>query len=147
MTNWRSLQEKDFIGSWDLVDAVGKPKDFTLKIATVTSRAVNSRETPKGKRKVVITFHGAKKAMIANTTNCETIESMFGPEIEKWVGESITLYQTMVRSPKGGQIAGVRVRPKKPTGAAEILAEREVDPEIRKAQDEAFDRGDSADEY
>lgn len=148
MRHWRSLIEKDFLGAWDLTDAAGNPKDYTLRISAVDTASLKTRETPKGKRKCVISFHGAKKRMVANSTNCELIEGMYGPDVDKWVGQSITLYQGDVRNPKGGgTIKGVKVRPKKPTGAPETIVEKPVDEAMRAEQDAAFDRGGNPDEY
>ncbi len=156
--NWRTMVEKDFLGAWDLAwkctrhpddpdqrcdtcKKAGQPRDYTLKIAKVASVALKTREQPKGKRKVVIYFERADKAMVGNTTNCETIESMYGADTDKWVGQSITLYQTDVRNPKGGpMIKGIRVRPKKPAGAPEEIKTGPVDEVVRAAQDAAFDR-------
>lgn len=143
MPHWRTMMEKDYLGAWDLVDDDGKPREYTLQIVKVASVALKTRETPKGKRKVVITFRQAKKAFVANTTNCEAIESLYGSDTDKWVGELVTLYQTDVRDPKGkGTIKGIRVRPVKPAkgSAAPELKEREVDPAIRDAQNESFGR-------
>ncbi len=142
MPNWRTMIEKDHLGAWDLVADDGKtPRDYTLCIASVASVALKTRETPKGKRKVVITFARAKKRFVANTTNCETIESLYGADTDGWAGKLLTLYQTDVRNPKGtGTVKGIRVRPKRPAGQAEAVPDREVDPDIREAQSEAFDR-------
>lgn len=135
------MVEKDYLGSWDLVDREGAPRDYTLKIESVKSVTVKTREVPKGKRKVVIRFHGAQKAMVGNTTNCETIESMYGVDTDGWIGKSITIYQTDVKSPKGkGTIKGIRVRPAPPSKAPEQIESRPVDPEIRDAQNEAYGR-------
>lgn len=153
MPHWRTLIEKDHLGAWDLVGPDGKtPKDYTLSIAKVQSVALKTRETPKGKRKCVITFHKARKKFVSNTTNCETIESLYGGDYDAWVGKLITLYQTDVRNPKASKagqpatVKGIRVRPRKPDGQAEEVPEREVDPEIRKEQDEAFDREPGSDD-
>lgn len=140
MAHWKSLIERDYLGSWDLVGKDDKPRDFTLEIESVQSVKVKSREVPKGKRKLVIRFRGAEKAFIGNATNCETIEAMYGADPHGWIGKRITLYSTMVRSPKGGTILGIRVRPKVPAGKAEGIESRPVDPEVRAAQDEAFER-------
>lgn len=145
MPHWRTMIEKDFLGSWDLTDPkTGRPRDWTLEVAKVASESLKTRETPKGKRRVVIRFKGAKKAFVANTTNCETIESMYGSDTDKWIGKRLTLYATMVRGPKGGQVPGIRVRPTEPTGPAETVPERDVDPAMRAAQDAEFDRGEGA---
>ncbi len=138
--HWRQLTDRDFLGSWDLVGPDGCHKDFTLEIASVKSELLKSREVPKGKRKVVVRFKGARKAWVGNTTCCETIETMYGPDVDAWVGKRITLYATDVRSPKGGTIKGVRVRPRAPGGPATELPEVPVDESIRAKQDEAFGR-------
>jgi hypothetical protein len=138
--HWRGLIEKDYLGAWDLVDKEGRAREFTLRIAAVDSISLKTREQPKGKRKAVISFERAEKKFVANTTNCETIESLYGPDVDRWVGERVTLYQTDVRNPKGGTIKGIRVRPKKPTGKAEAIAAAPVDEGMRAAQNEAFDR-------
>jgi hypothetical protein len=144
MPNWRTMIEKDYLGAWDLVGKDEKPRDFVVEIKKVASVSLKTRQTPKGKRKVVITFANARKAFVSNTTNCETIQAMYGPDTDGWVGKLITLYQTDVRNPDGkGTVKGIRVRPKRPSGQAEDIPDRDVDPEIRAAQNEAFDR-DSA---
>lgn len=143
MAHWRTMIEKDHLGAWDLVGPDGKtPKDFTLEIVKVESKLLKTREQPDGRRKCVLTLRGARKQFVANTTNCETIESLFGSDTDAWIGKRITLYQTDVRNPnpkKGGKmIRGIRVRTKPATGPAESLPEREVDEGMRSAQDEAF---------
>ncbi len=141
MPNWRTMIEKDYLGAWDLVGRDEKPKDFTLTIRKVASVNLKTKETPKGKRKVVITLDGAKKAFVSNATNCETIESLYGSDTDAWSGKLITLYQTDVRNPKGsGTIKGIRVRPQKPQQKAETLVDRPVDDAMRAEQNEAFGR-------
>lgn len=147
MTHWRQTIEKDYLGAHDLVGKDDKPRDYTLEISAVSSVALKTRETPKGKRKCVVSFKGAEKKMVCNTTNCELIESMYGPQIEGWVGKRITLYQGDVRNPKGGMTKGVKVRPKVPSGKAESIASVDMAPERKAELDEAFDRGDNPDEH
>lgn len=144
MTHWRTLIEKDHFGAWDLVDKDGStPKDYTLQIVKVETKLLKTAQQPKGKRKCVITFARAEKKFVANATNCKTIEGMYGPDIEAWVGKKITLYQGDVRNPDGGgTIKGIKVRPKIPAGAPEPIAARPVDEEMRAAQNAAFGRGD-----
>jgi len=148
VTHWRQLIEKDHLGAWDLVaDDGNTPKDFTLQIVKVESVALKTKQTPKGKRKAVITFARARKKFVCNTTNCEVIESMYGQHIEGWVGKLITLYQGDVRNPNGrGTIKGICVRPRKPSGQAEAVPEREVDPQMRADQEAAFGREPGSDD-
>lgn len=140
MTHWRQLIDKDHLCAWDLVGPDGSPREYTLEIVDVVSKSLKTRETPKGKRKCVINFARAKKAMVCNTTNAEIIEAMYGPQIEGWPGKLITLYQGDVRSPKGGgTVKGVKVRPKIPTGKGEAIEVAPVNEAMRAAQDAAFD--------
>jgi hypothetical protein len=81
----------------------------------VGSNLLKTKDTPKGKRKCVITFEGARKKFVSNTTNCETIESLYGADTDGWIGKLVTLYQADVRNPKGkGTIKGIRVSSKPP---------------------------------
>ncbi len=140
MPHWRTMVEKDYLGAWDLVDErTQKPREYTLTIAMVRSVSLKTKETPKGKRKVVITFDGAKKAFVSNATNCETIEAMYGGDTDAWLGQRITIFQTDVRNPKGsGTIKGIRVKPGKPRGPAEVIPDVPVDEAMREEQEAAF---------
>lgn len=138
MTHWRACIDKDYLGSYDLVDKAGKPKDYTLQIVRVEPRLLKTAQNPKGKRKCVVTFLRAEKKFVANSTNCTLIEAMYGPDIEGWVGKKITLYQGEVRSPAGGTTMGIKVRPKIPGGPAEAIAAQPVDEARRTEQARAF---------
>jgi hypothetical protein len=136
--------EKDYLGAWDLADAAGKPRDFTLEIERVESKILKTKEDPKGKRKVAITFAGARKSFVANSTNCQLIEAMYGGETTAWKGKKITLYGTTTSVGPKRNVPCIRVRPMIPKAAAETLAEtlaeKPVDAAMREAQDEAFAR-------
>lgn len=140
--HWKTLIEKDYLGAWDLAADDGTPREFTLEIVEVSSQLLRTKEQPKGKRKAVISFKGATKRMVANATNCETIEGMYGGDVAGWIGKRVTLYQTDVRSPKGGTIRGIRVRPMIPKTKAEAIVARPVDAEMRDKQDEAWRPGE-----
>lgn len=140
MAHWRSLIEKDYLGAWDLVGHDGKARDFTLEIESVGSQNLKTKQTPKGKRKAVVRFKGAKKGFVANSTNCEAIAGMYGDDVDKWVGRLVTLYATTCDvGPKRG-VPCIRVRPTVPRGKAESVESREVDVDMRAKQDEAFGR-------
>lgn len=147
MPSWRTLIEKDHLGAWDLIDPkTDKPRDYTLVISKVETKLLKTKEQPKGKRKAVITFTKAKKQFVANPTNCQTIASMYGEDYTGWVGKAVTLYYAMTRDPGGrGQVPCIRVRTRVPqTGVADEIPDVPVDENIRKQQDEAFDRSDDA---
>jgi len=150
--HWRTLIEKDFLGAWDLRDPkTEKPRDFTLKIATVQAEALWTRGAKNARGKCVIRFHGAKKAFVVNTTNCETIAGMYGDDVDQWVGKLITLYPSTTTMPdkktkQRVKVPCVRVRPQKPAekAPAEELPDHTVDEAQRAEQDAAFGRDEPA---
>lgn len=117
------------------------PRDYTLKIEHVSSQVLKTKETPKGKRRCTIRFERTQKGMVANSTNCEIIENMYGGDTDGWVGKLITIYQGDVRNPKGsGTIKGIKVRPKVPSTRPEQVATQPVNESMRHEQNEAFGR-------
>lgn len=140
MPHWRSMTDRETMGAWDLVDRQGKPKDWTLEIERVAANVVKSREKPKGERRPFIYFRGARKPLVCNATNAETISSMAGSEdTDKWIGLRVTLYQTKVRGKAGGQVMGIRIRPMKSTNAPEEMGDGQpVDEEMRAEQEAAM---------
>ncbi len=147
MSHWRSFIERDSIGSWDLVGKDGQPRDFTLEITAVRGVKVKSKENPKGKGKPVLSFKGAEKYLICGAVNCQTIAGIYGDDVDQWIGKAITLYATTTDvGPKRG-VPCVRIRPGKPKGKADAeLPRQEVDPAMRKIQDEAFGREPGSDD-
>ncbi len=113
-TDYRSLYDKDFIGSWDLKD----DKDTTV---TITKVAGGQLTAPGGRKskKPVIYMRGTEKGFAVNATNGKTIAAMYGKHIEGWVGKRITLYKSTTRNPEGGdEVECIRVRPKVPEAKA-----------------------------
>ena len=136
--HWRAMTDREMLGAWDLVDKAGKPKDFTVEIERVAASVVKSREKPKGERRPFIWFKGAKKPLVCNATNAETISAMAGSEdTDRWLGLKITLYQAKVRAKAGGQVQGIRVRPMRAQGPAEELGDGQPVDEAMRAEQEA----------
>jgi hypothetical protein len=136
VTHWRALIEKDHLGAWDL-----QRKDWTLVISKVEMKKVFNQKTNSERGKCVITFKGAKKPLISNSTNCGTIENLYGDQYEKWIGKPVTLYATTCTVGRK-TVDCIRIRNKVPTtAAAEIGPDAPVDQEMREKQDAAFDRG------
>lgn len=146
--HWRTLIEKDHLAAWDLViPGTMTPRDYTLRIVAVDTKLLKTRGDSKGKRRCVITFEKAEKRFVANTTNCEVIENMYGGDVDGWIGKSITLYQGDVRNPKGGgTIKGIKVRPKVPSAKPEPIKSQPMNEEMRDAQNAAFDRDNEPDD-
>jgi hypothetical protein len=141
MTHWRALIERDSIGAWDLVGKDKRPRDFTLEILSVTQGKVKSKDNPKGKGKPIIRFRGAEKYLIAGAVNCQAIAGMYGDDVDSWIGKLVTLYATTTDVGPKKNVPCVRVRPVKPNGKADAeLPRQDVDLEMRRKQDEAFQR-------
>lgn len=133
-THIETLVEKDYLGAWDVEE-----RDYTLVIDHVEKKKLTMRG---GKTKVVpvLTFRGArKKFVLAARTNRETISAMYGPYVEDWYGKAITIFMDpKCKSPNGGTVPGIRIRPTIPRGQAENLPEKPVNEEMRAQQDAAF---------
>jgi hypothetical protein len=151
VTHWRALIERDFLGSWDLVGKDGKSRDFVLEIAGVKSTKVYSQKSKAERGRVTLTFRGgccakpgskcSHKSLIVGAVNCDTIESMYGSDIEAWVGRLIALYGTTTNVGKKKGIPCVRIRPTVPRGKVDAeVPNQDVDPASRAKQDEAFQR-------
>jgi hypothetical protein len=131
------MTDRETLGAWDLVGKDGKPKDFTLEIERVQAGVVKSRERPKGERRPFVYFAGARKPLVCNATNAESISGMAGSEdTDRWIGLRITLYATKVRAKAGGQVMGIRVRPMKATGPAEQIGDGQPVDEAMRAEQE-----------
>lgn len=113
MPHWREMQDNNnrYVAAFDL-----KGKDWTLRIVEVKSEQVDNQKGDK-KRKVVVYFEKAEKPFLSNTTNCKTIASLYGTNVDGWKGRSVTLYPTTTTA-FGEVVDCIRVRPMKP-GAAE----------------------------
>ena len=109
MTHWRKLTPRNsqYVAAEDL-----DGKEVTLVIAKVEGGTIEGERGRKDK-KAVVTFEKAKKPMVANATNCKTIATMYGDDVEQWVGKAITIYPTTTQM-RGETVPCIRVRPRKP---------------------------------
>ena len=109
-TDYRSLYGKDYVGSWDIPDG----KDITVTIASVAGGELTGVGGRKSK-KPLLTLKGTVKKLALNATNGKTIATMYGKDIEGWVGKRISLYKSTTRDPNGdGETECIRVRPRAP---------------------------------
>lgn len=112
-TDYRSLYDKEYIGSWDIKD-----KDVTVTITKVVGGNLVGQGGRKTKKPVVY-MKGTEKGFAINATNGKAIASMYGKFVQDWVGKRITLYKSMTRDPSGdGEVECIRVRPQIPAPKA-----------------------------
>lgn len=102
-----------FLAAADLQD-----KERTLKITHVDTDEIG------GKQKFICHFAGAKKGLVLNKTNFNTIVKVTGhDDTDDWTGCEISLYPTMVDF-QGDQVAAIRIRaPAKKNGARQASAD------------------------
>lgn len=111
MPHWKSLQGKDFLGSWDFEQ--GEEKVVTIK--NYRSEIIENPQNPTAvkKPKVVLDFVEVKPYPM-NTTNCTMISEVLGsPDLDDWIGKQIVLHVEKVRG-FGKMVEAVRVMDKKP---------------------------------
>lgn len=111
MPHWKSLQGKDFLGSWDFEQ--GEEKTVTIK--GYRSEIIENPQNPSAvkKPKVVIDFEEVKPYPM-NTTNCTMISEVLGsPDLDDWIGKQIVLHVEKVRG-FGKIVDAIRVMDKLP---------------------------------
>lgn len=135
MTHWKSLMDRDYLGHFDLPDG----RDALVTIVKVVPGELKGGKKAK-EHKPILHFEGKDKALIANTTNCKTLEAMYGEHIEGWVGKRVRLFVTTTSSPDG-TVKCVRIRPTIPTDKGKGAAPPPPPPPTDAAGDPPFDDG------
>lgn len=116
-----------FPSKWVKAEDIGNRR-VTVTIAKLTQEEVQQE---KGKATAwALWFRGAKKGLLLNKTNADTIASLYGPETDDWMGKAIDLYTAQVKA-FGENHTVVRVSKHLPaphvanTQPAEVLPEDE----------------------
>ena len=65
------------------------------------------------KRAPVLFFKGKEKGLALNSTNSKTIAALYGNYVERWIGQSVTLYPTTTKM-AGETVECIRIKPRKP---------------------------------
>lgn len=98
--HWRKLRDERFLGSWDFDPDLQKTP---LTITAVGPDKVHRMEDNTEERVPVMRFDGlpgelAGKAMVLNATNCKTMETMYGPDVDAWIGKSVLIEVKQVKA-------------------------------------------------
>ena len=113
-TDFRSLYDRDYIGSFDLPEG----RDLTLTVKRVVGGDLVAMGGRKSK-KPIVHFHEDVKPLICNKTNGKTIAALYTNYVQDWVGKRITLFVSVTRNPDGtGDVPCIRIRPQIPQGKA-----------------------------
>ncbi len=86
-----------------------KAADLDGHEPVVIIAGVEEKEFDNG-NKLVISFQGKKKSLVANKTNSSRIAYLHGDETDDWIGREIQLYTEMVDF-QGKPMPAIRIRP------------------------------------
>jgi hypothetical protein len=93
-----------------------KAEDLQGKNVTVTIESVELVDMGQGRdkeQKILIAFRGKDKGLVCNKTNARTIEKLYGPETDDWIGQTIIIGPREVEF-SGEMVWAIRVSLQKP---------------------------------
>lgn len=92
-THWKNLMNYNYIGSHMVID-----QDLVLTIKEAKVQKLKNHKTNKEESKLCLYFQEINEGMVLNATNCSTIESLYSPFIEEWIGYKINIYSKIVKA-------------------------------------------------
>lgn len=133
MPDYRSMFDRDYLGSWDLMG-----RDVTVTIVKVEAGVLTSQGNKKTK-KPVVHFDGKEKGLALNKTNARAIADMYGTNTDNWLGKRITMYPTTTTFGRE-TVECIRVRNTIPrsNGRAQQPQQPPPEPERDPADDESL---------
>ena len=133
-THWKNLFEYDFLGSHNLLP----DEELVVKIIKIAKEDLHRPTKKKGEADTenlpVLIFDGKVPKMVLNKTNAKTIEKLYGPYTDKWVGKSIQIFATNV-SAFGSEVSALRIRDFVPDDADSKLDVSKQLEQMRKQKD------------
>lgn len=117
-THYKKLINPDYLGAY----SINEGEDLTVTMDFVQVEEVVGEKAKKDNCSVLHLV--GQKPMILNATNSKSIAKLYGPYIEDWHGQKITLFATTTKM-AGEMVECLRVRPKVAVKVAKpIAAER-----------------------
>lgn len=104
-THWKRLTNPDYIGAYWLPEG----QDVTVTIDYVVREMITG--TGGKKEECTVAHLQGVKPFILNATNSKSIARLYGPYIEDWAGQQITLFASTTKL-AGDTVECLRVRPK-----------------------------------
>ena len=147
MTHYKSLVDTNYLGQWDLGN-----REATVVMSKVERykpqqkrklRLPDGSYAPEQIKRIVIHFSGKRKPWLAGPTSLKTIATLYGSDIEGWVGKQSTIYVDAHVEFGGAVVGGIRVRPVAPkagTKPTDDPLDRPVDQEKAEHIDKAAGR-------
>lgn len=112
MEHWKQSFDYKYTGAYELQP--NEEKVVTIK--KVCKEEVNSTD---GKKSMCLVayFEESSKPMVLNKTNCKTIEKIYSPFTDDWIGKKITVFAQKVKA-FGDTVDALRIRPTRPVEKA-----------------------------
>ena len=112
MEHWKQSFDYKYTGAYELQP--NEEKVVTIK--KVCKEEVNSTD---GKKSMCLVayFEESSKPMVLNKTNCKTIEKIYSPFTDEWIGKKITVFAQKVKA-FGDTVDALRIRPTRPVEKA-----------------------------
>jgi hypothetical protein len=118
VSHWKTLFPSLYLGAHDL-----QGRDVALTIRRVVAEEVKTEKGSERKAIVYFVETGKKakpgeeeKRLVLNKTNAKTVASLYGSEMNDWMGKRITLFPTIVDA-FGEKREALRIRPVPPAPA------------------------------
>jgi len=111
MPHWRSMMDSEWLRACDLAG-----REPTVIISKVVGGQVVG-EGGKKSKKPILFFKGKDKPLAIGATIGKTIQGLYGPKTEDWIGKAVTLYATTTNSTGGETVECIRVRNVVPNAA------------------------------
>ena len=106
----------EFFGGNYLKCADLKGREHTVVIESIIAKEFPSVDGKPPRRKPVISFKGAQKTLVCNSTNGAAIAFLYGPKMREWIGKKITLFPSTTQF-GAGMTDCIRVKPPATHGA------------------------------
>ncbi len=109
-THWKKFFNYDYLGAYSLPEG----KDMILTIKRTATEKVKGTGGKEQNCFVIYFEEAGSKPMILNRTNSKTIEKIYSPWIEDWIGCKIQLFVKDKVSAFGSEVDALRIRDFKP---------------------------------
>jgi len=103
-THWKQNFNYTYTGAYELAPN----EERTLTISSTSREEVQGSD---GKKEMcfVARFAGSSKPMILNKTNCKTLEKLYGPYVEAWIGKRVIIKAEKVKA-FGDVVEALRIK-------------------------------------
>lgn len=134
LTHWKKLVDPRYIGAYALPDG----NDLTVTIQEVRRETVTMMGGKKEDHSIM--YLVGQKPMILNATNSKTIHKLYGPYIEHWAGQQITLFASTAKM-SGELVECLRIRPSVPTKAKKSISSERLNAAFEQIKAGAYSVG------